>query len=55
MFCLQEYVFQNKKVITVKIFNIKKNKNEVKTMTKHISCDCKCKFNTRKSNSKQEN
>ena len=20
------------------------NKNEAKTMTKHISCDCKCKF-----------
>ena len=22
------------------------NKNETKTMTKYISCDCKCKFNT---------
>ena len=22
------------------------NKNEAKTITKHISCDCKCKFNT---------
>ena len=22
------------------------NKNEVKTMEKHISCDCKCKFNS---------
>ena len=21
------------------------NKNEAKTITKHISCDCKCKFN----------
>ena len=23
------------------------NENEAKTMTKHISCDCKCKFNSR--------
>ena len=22
------------------------NKNDAKTMTKHISCDCKCKFNS---------
>ena len=22
------------------------NKNEAKAMTKHISCDCKCKFNS---------
>ena len=22
------------------------NKNEAETMTKHISCDCKCKFNS---------
>ena len=22
------------------------NKNETKTMKKHISCDCKCKFNS---------
>ena len=27
--------------------------NESKTLTKHISCKCKCKFNGRKSNSDQ--
>ena len=26
------------------------NKNEPKTMTRHISCDCKCKFNSTTSN-----
>ena len=29
------------------------NKNEAITMTKHISCDCKCKFNSTTYNSKQ--
>ena len=29
------------KGINVKIFNMIANKNEAKTMTKHISCDCK--------------
>ena len=28
------------------------NENETKTMTKHISCDCKCKFNSTTCNSK---
>ena len=27
--------------------------NESKTLTKHISCDCKCKFNGKKCNSNQ--
>ena len=30
------------------------NKNEVKTMTKHISCECKCKFNSTVCNSNQK-
>ena len=30
------------------------NKNEAKTMTKHISCDCKCKFNSATCNSNRE-
>ena len=28
--------------------------NEWKTLTKHISCDCKCKFDGRKCNSNQK-
>ena len=31
------------KNINVKVLNIMTNKNEAKTMKKHISCDCKCK------------
>ena len=27
--------------------------NESKTLTKHMSCDCKCKFDGRKFNSNQ--
>ena len=27
-------------------FNIITSKNEARAMTKHISCDCKCKFNS---------
>ena len=30
------------------------NANEVKAMTKHISCDCKCKFNSTICNSSQK-
>ena len=30
------------------------NKNEVKTMAKHISCDCKYKFNSTTCNSNQK-
>ena len=30
------------------------NKTEAKTMTKHISCDCKCKFNSTTCNSNQK-
>ena len=28
--------------------------NESKTLTKHISCECKCKFDGRKGNSNQK-
>ena len=33
---------------------MKENKNEAKPMKKHISCDCKCKFNSTKHNSNQK-
>ena len=29
----------------VKVFDMKIKKYEAKTLIKHISCDCKCKFN----------
>ena len=42
------------KHINVKAFNMITNKHEAKTMTEHISCDCKCKFNSTTCNSKQK-
>ena len=42
------------KDIYVKAFNIITNKNETKAMTEHISCDCKCKFNSTTFNSIQK-
>ena len=42
------------KDINVKVFNLIANKNEAKTMTEHISCDCKCKFNSTKCISNQK-
>ena len=42
------------KNINVKIFNMIKNRNEARTMTKHISCHCECKFNSATDNSNQK-
>ena len=36
------------------MFNIITRINESKTLTKHISCECKCKFDGRKCNSDQQ-
>ena len=41
------------KDINVKVFNMITNKNEAKTIKKHILCDCKCKFNNTTCNSNQ--
>ena len=52
---LQKNVFRKKsKRHNVKVFNMITNKNEAKTMTKLISCDCKCKFNSTTCNSNQK-
>ena len=42
------------KDVIVKVFNVITNKNETKTMAKHISCDCKCIFNRITCNSNQK-
>ena len=55
MSLLQKYVFQKEtKDINIKSFNMITNKDEVKAMTEHSSCDCKCKFNSTTCNSKQK-
>ena len=48
---LQKCLFQKKQDTNIKVFNMITNKNEAKTMTKRISCDCTCKFNSTKYNS----
>ena len=35
-------------------FKMIENKNDAKTMTKHMSCDCKCKFSNTTYNSNQK-
>ena len=47
-------VLKNTKDINFKVFNIITNKNEAKSMPKHTSCDCKCKFSSTLCNSKQK-
>ena len=51
------YVPSKTKKANVKITNIIENRNEAKTLVKHISCDCKCKFDSKtcNSNKKQNN
>ena len=51
---LQNLCSKINKDINVKAFYMLTNKNEAKTMTKHISCDCKCKFNSSICNSNQK-
>ena len=45
-------VSKEAKDIDVKAFNMIINKDEAKTMTRHISCDCKWKCNSATYNSK---
>ena len=51
---LQKYELQKSKGVNVKAFNMITKKNETKGMTDHISCDCKCKFNSATCNSNQK-
>ena len=50
---LQKYLFWVKPKTNVKVFNIIIRINEPKTLIKHISCDCKCKFTSTTCNSNQ--
>ena len=42
-----------KEDLNLSVFNMVTWISESKTLTKHISCECKCKFDGRKSNSNQ--
>ena len=40
--------------LILSVFNMISGKNELKTLTKSISCECKCKFDGRKCKSNQK-
>ena len=42
------------KSVNVKVFNITARINKAKTLVKHTSCDCNCKFNSKTCNSDQK-
>ena len=48
------FVLSKTKNINVKGFNIGTNRNEAKTLLKHISCDCTCKFSSATCNLNQK-
>ena len=48
------FIPKETKDINVKVFNMITNKENAKAMTEHISCGCKCKFNSTKCNSNQK-
>ena len=47
---LIKYVFQTKKNLNLIVFNLVTGINESKALTKHASCECKCKLDGRKCN-----
>ena len=52
--CTGICILLSQKDLNIKAFNMIINKNEAKAMTKHISCDCKFKFNSTICNSNQK-
>ena len=52
---LIKYVFQKKtEDLNLSVFNMMTGINESKTLTKLVSCRCKCKYDGRKCNSNQK-
>ena len=48
------YVPSKKRDANIKAFNMITRIDKAKTLSKHISRDCKCKFNSKTYNSKQK-
>ena len=42
------------KDLNLSVFNLITGINELKILTEHVSCECKCKFDGRKCNSNQK-
>ena len=47
------YILDKTIHLNLSVFNMITGINESKTLTKHISCECKCKLDGRKCNSNQ--
>ena len=45
-----KYVFQKNRRFNSSVFNIVAGINESKTLTKRISCECKCRSDVKKCN-----
>ena len=50
---LKKFEFQIKQDLNLSVFDMITGINESKTLAKHVSCDCKCKFDGRRCNSVQ--
>ena len=48
------YLPSKSKDVNVKVLNMIVKRNEAKNLVKHISCNCKCKFNRSICNSNQK-
>ena len=48
---LKKYVSNKREDLNLSVFNMIKGKNESKTLTKHVSVECECKFDRVKFNS----
>ena len=48
------FVLSKTKDVNIKVPNIMTNRNEAATLVKHISYDCKCKFNSATCNSNKK-
>ena len=49
-----EYCSKQKEDLNLPVFIMIAGINESKTLTKHISCECKCEFDGRRYNSNQK-
>ena len=47
-------ILSKTKDINFNVFSVIANINEAKTIVKHVSCDCKCKFSSATCNSNQK-
>ena len=50
---LIKYMFQTKQKLNLSVFNMIRGTKELKILTKHISCKCKCIVDGKKCNSDQ--